>query len=66
MVAIILLTLVKIGQKSLLSPLHYAVAVARFVGIFWGNVPFPLLIVGAAVVALAAQGFFPAPVATQA
>ncbi|MCB2406673.1 chromate efflux transporter [Hymenobacter lucidus] len=63
-VAIILLAMVKIGQKSLLSPLHYAVAAASFVGIFWFNVPFPLLIIGAAVVALLAQRFFPAPAAT--
>ncbi|MCR5889895.1 chromate efflux transporter [Hymenobacter sp. J193] len=65
-VAIILLALVKIGQKSLLSPLHYAVAVASFVGIFWLNVPFPLLILGAAAVALVARRFFPAPAATAA
>ncbi|TGE27492.1 chromate efflux transporter [Hymenobacter metallicola] len=58
-VAIILLAMVKIGQKSLLSLLHYAVAAASFVGIFWFNVPFPLLIIGAAVVALLAQRFFP-------
>ncbi|UOQ65423.1 chromate efflux transporter [Hymenobacter volaticus] len=60
-VAVILLAVVKIGQKSLLSPLHYAVAVASFVGIFWLNVPFPLLILGAAAIALAAQRFFPVP-----
>jgi chromate transporter len=65
-VAIILLAMVKIGQKSLLSPLHYAVAVASFIGIFWLNVPFPLLILGAAAVALVARKFFPAPAATAA
>jgi chromate transporter len=65
-VAIILLALLKIGQKSLLSPLHYAVAVASFVGIFFFNVAFPLLIIGAAVIALLAQRFFPAPAATAA
>ncbi|MCB2377969.1 chromate efflux transporter [Hymenobacter sp. BT635] len=63
-VAIIVLAMVKIGQKSLLSPLHYAVAAASFVGIFWLNIPFPLLILGAAAVALLAQRFFPAPAAT--
>ncbi|MFD2719866.1 chromate transporter, partial [Hymenobacter monticola] len=63
-VAIIVLAMVKIGQKSLLSPLHYAVAVASFVGIFWLNVPFPALILGAAAVALVARRFFPAPEAT--
>jgi chromate transporter len=65
-VAIILLAMVKIGQKSLLSPLHYAVAAASFVGIFWFNVPFPLLIIGAAVVALLAQRFFPTRTNTDA
>ncbi|WP_324671459.1 chromate efflux transporter [Hymenobacter sp. GOD-10R] len=65
-VAIILLAMVKIGQKSLLSPLHYVVAVASFVGIFWFNVPFPLLIIGAAVVALVAQRWFPAPAGSAA
>jgi chromate transporter len=65
-VAIIVLAMVKIGQKSLLSPLHYAVAVASFVGIFWLNVPFPLLILGAALVAIVARRFFPAPAITAA
>ncbi|WP_426062056.1 chromate efflux transporter [Hymenobacter sp. B1770] len=64
--AIIVLAMVKIGQKSLLSPLHYAVAVASFVSIFWLNVPFPLLIIGAAGVALVAGKLFPAPAATAA
>ncbi|UOG72857.1 chromate efflux transporter [Hymenobacter tibetensis] len=63
-VAIILLAVLKIGQKSLLTPLHYAVAAASFVSIFWLHVPFPLLILGAAVVALLARKFFPAPTAT--
>ncbi|WP_199797476.1 chromate efflux transporter [Hymenobacter amundsenii] len=65
-VAIILLALVKIGQKSLLSPLHYAVAGASFVGIFFLNIPFPLLIIGAAGVALVARRLFPVPAATAA
>jgi chromate transporter len=65
-VAIILLAMVKIGQKSLLSPLHYALAAASFVGIFFFNIPFPLLILGAAAVALVARRFFSAPAATAA
>jgi chromate transporter len=64
--AIILLAVVKINQKSLLSPLHYVVAALSFVGIFWLNIPFPLLILGAAAVALLAQKFFPTPQATSA
>jgi len=65
-VAIIVLAMIKIGHKSLLSPLHYAVAVASFIGIFWLNVPFPLIILGAAVVALVARRLFPAPTVTAA
>lgn len=64
--AIILLAVVKISQKSLLSPLHYVVAAASFVGIFWLNIPFPLLILGAAAVALLTQKFFPTHKATVA
>ncbi|QDA60422.1 chromate transporter [Hymenobacter jejuensis] len=60
-VAIIVLVMVKIGQKSLLSPLHYVVAAASFVGIFCLNVPFPLLIIGAGVIALLARSFFRRP-----
>ena len=46
-VAIVVMALFKIGKKSLLTPFHYGVAVASFVALFFGNVPFPLIIAGA-------------------
>ena len=58
-IAIVLLALIKIGKKSLLSPFHYVVAAAAFIGIFFFNIPFPLIIVGAILMAGIAQKFFP-------
>ena len=58
-IAIVLLALIKIGKKSLLSPFHYVVAVAAFVCIFFFNLPFPLIIVGAIIMAGITQKFFP-------
>lgn len=57
--AIVLAAVWKIGKKSLHTPLHWAVAAAAFVGIFFFNVPFPLIIVGAILVGLAVHHFVP-------
>ncbi len=46
-VAIVAGAIVKIGKKSLQTPLHYGVAVMAFVSIYFLNVPFPVIIVGA-------------------
>lgn len=59
-IAIVILALIKIGKKSLLSPFHYVLAFAAFVCIFFFNVPFPLIILGAIVMATFAQKVFPA------
>lgn len=58
-IAIVVLALIKIGKKSLLSPFHYFVAVAAFVCIFFLNIPFPLIIVGAILTAAFSRQFFP-------
>lgn len=58
-IAIVLLALIKIGKKSLLSPFHYVVAAAAFICIFFFNIPFPLIIVGAILMAGITQKFFP-------
>lgn len=50
-IAIVILALIKIGKKSLISPFHYFVALAAFVCIFFFNVPFPLIIIGAILLA---------------
>jgi chromate transporter len=49
-VAIVVGAIVKIGKKSLLSPLHYIVAVVAFGAIYVWNVPFPAIIAGAILV----------------
>ncbi len=51
-VAIVILALIKIGKKSLLGPLHYAVAALSFICIYFLNVPFPYIILGAILLAL--------------
>jgi chromate transporter len=58
-IAIVILSLIKIGKKSLLSPFHYFVAVAAFVCIFFLNIPFPLIIIGAIAAAAISRKFFP-------
>ncbi|PSR54257.1 chromate transporter [Adhaeribacter arboris] len=46
-VAIVILALIKIGKKSLLSLFHYVIAALSFIGIFFFDIPFPYLIIGA-------------------
>ncbi len=58
-IAIVILALIKIGKKSLLSPFHYFVALAAFVCIFFFNIQFPLIIVGAIITATICRQFFP-------
>lgn len=58
-IAIVILALVKIGKKSLLSSFHYFVAVAAFVCIFFFNIPFPLIIIAAIIVATIARKLIP-------
>lgn len=47
--AIVVLSIIKIGQKSLSGPRHYAVAALAFVAIFFFKAPFPLIVIGALV-----------------
>lgn len=58
-IAIVILALIKIGKKSLLSPFHYFVAIAAFICIFFLNIAFPLIIVGAIILALLTRKFVP-------
>jgi chromate transporter len=58
-VAIVILALLKISQKSLLSNFHYVVAALSFVGIFFLNIPFPLIILGAIALGFLVQRFLP-------
>lgn len=58
-IAIVILALIKIGKKSLLSPFHFFVAFAAFVCIFFFNLPFPLIILGAIILAALSRQIFP-------
>ena len=58
-IAIVLLALIKIGKKSLLTPFHYVVAAAAFICIFFFNIPFPYIIIGAVLMAAVTRTFFP-------
>lgn len=58
-IAIVILALIKIGKKSLATPFHYLVAAAAFGCIFFLNIPFPLIILGAIVTAALARRFLP-------
>jgi chromate transporter len=59
-VAIVALALIKIGKKALLNWLHYVLATLSFVFIYFLGVPFPLIILGAVVVAVAVLWLAPA------
>ncbi|MFD3001124.1 chromate efflux transporter [Pontibacter toksunensis] len=58
-VAIVALALFKISKKALVNWLHYVLALLSFVLIYFLNVPFPFIILGAIVLAVALLRFFP-------
>lgn len=58
-IAIVILALIKIGKKSLLSSFHYFVALASFICIFFLNIPFPLIIIGAIIVSAITRKLLP-------
>ena len=53
-VAIVLDAVVRIGKRALRTRRHYALAAASFCGIYFLHVPFPLVVLGAALVGLTA------------
>lgn len=58
-IAIVILALIRIGKKSLLSPFHYFTALAAFICIFFLDLPFPIIIIGAILLALFSRKLFP-------
>ncbi|RDC64242.1 chromate efflux transporter [Adhaeribacter pallidiroseus] len=58
-VAIVILALIKIGKKSLLSVFHYGIAALSFTGVFFLNIPFPYLIMGAVLLGGLGQKIYP-------
>lgn len=53
--AIVLEAVVRIGKRALKSPMMIGIAAVAFVGVFFCAVPFPLVIIGAAVLGFAAS-----------
>jgi len=51
-VAVILVALIKIGKKSLTTPIHYIIAAIAFILIYFLKTPFPFIILGAMVIGL--------------
>ena len=59
-VAIVVEALFKIGKRALKRQVHYAIAAFAFIAIYFLHVPFPLIVLGAAVVGLGGIRFVPA------
>jgi chromate transporter len=58
-VAIVVFALYRIGRKSMKSVVHLAIAMLSFGAIFFLNIAFPVIIIGALVVGLVVNYFFP-------
>jgi chromate transporter len=58
--AVVIEAVLRIGRRALRTAPMYVLAVAAFVGIFFFNVPFPLIVLGAALVGLAGARLDPA------
>lgn len=59
-VAIVALALIKIGKKALINWLHYTLALLSFILIYFLDVPFPVIILGAIVIAVVMLRLLPA------
>jgi chromate transporter len=57
--AVVILALIKISKKSLHSAFHFLVAGTGFVCMFFLNVPFPIIIIGALLFAFIARKVWP-------
>lgn len=58
-VAIVVEAVIKIGGKALKRPAHFVIAALAFVSIYFLRVPFPLIVLAAAVIGLAGAHFLP-------
>jgi chromate transporter len=65
-VAIVVEAMLKIGGRALKRRAHFFIAVGAFVAIYFFRVPFPLIVVAAAVVGLAGARFWPQTFAAKA
>ncbi len=56
---IVLGAVLKIGKKSLTAPIHFALAAAAFVAIYFLKIPFPAIIAAAILLGFVSWKFFP-------
>lgn len=59
-IAIVASAVIRVGSKALRTPALYLLAAVSFVGIFFLDVPFPVIVLGAGVVGLIGGRAFPA------
>lgn len=65
-VAIVVEAVVKIGGKALKRSVHYLIAASAFISIYFLQIPFPLIVLAAALIGLAGVRFFPDIVSARA
>ncbi|NOT46437.1 MAG: chromate efflux transporter [Acidobacteria bacterium] len=58
-VAIVVEAVVKIGGKALKRSVHYVIAASAFISIYFLHIPFPLIVLAAALIGLAGIRFLP-------
>jgi chromate transporter len=58
-VAIVVEAVLKIGKRALKRRAHYVIAAAAFVSIYFGHVPFPLIVLAAGLTGLALMRLWP-------
>ena len=63
--ALVLQALLRIGRRALGSPLHVALAISAFVALEFLGVPFPLIVLAAGAIGLAAAWRVPRPAAAE-
>lgn len=59
-VAIVVAAVIRIGRKTLKNEVMWAIAALAFIAIFFGEVPFPAIIIAAGLLGLAGGRFWPA------
>jgi chromate transporter len=60
-IAVVVTAVVRLARRALVSRMHVAIAIGAFVGIFFFELPFPLIIAAAALAGLVAWRRRPAP-----
>ena len=58
-IALVAAAVIRVGSKALRNPVLVTIAAAAFVAIFFVKVPFPLIVIGAAIIGLVGSRFAP-------